>query len=264
MNIKYYLSADDNEKPLENILENGGFTGIFRTIGCIGDSLSSGEFESRDEEGNAGFHDLYEYSWGQFMARDIGSTVYNFSKGGMTAHCYMNEFADENGFWDEDRLCQAYIIALGSNDMYMEKRELGTAEDINSKAGDEKSESFAYCYGSIIKKIKELRPTARIFLMSMPRHGDSGDEIRARHAQLLEDFSRIFENTYLLDFYKYAPVYDADFRRRYFLNGHMNPAGYLLTARMTESYIDYIIRHNPEDFMQIGFIGTPYYNTSEK
>ena len=32
-------------------------------IGCIGDSLSSGEFESLDEAGNRGYHDMFEYSW---------------------------------------------------------------------------------------------------------------------------------------------------------------------------------------------------------
>jgi hypothetical protein len=37
----------------------------------------------------------------------------------------------------------------------------------------------------------------------------------------------------------------------------MNPAGYLLTARMIESYMDYIIRHNAEDFAEVGFIGLP-------
>ena len=37
--------------------------------------------------------------------------------------------------------------------------------------------------------------------------------------------------------------------------------GYVLIARMVERYIDYIIRKNPEDFKQVGFIGTDlYYN----
>ncbi len=42
----------------------------------------------------------------------------------------------------------------------------------------------------------------------------------------------------------------------------MTPAGYLLMAKFTMSYIDYIIRNNHEDFNQAGFIGTPlsYYN----
>lgn len=38
--------------------------------------------------------------------------------------------------------------------------------------------------------------------------------------------------------------------------GHLNPMGYALTAKMTASYIDYIIRHNTEDFKEVGFIGT--------
>ena len=63
MNINE-IFADVNEKPLDNIVEGYSNTSIFRTIGFIGDSLSSGEFESRDEEGNVGYHDMYEYSWG--------------------------------------------------------------------------------------------------------------------------------------------------------------------------------------------------------
>ena len=73
------------EKPLESYPAGGGLTPILRTVGCIGDSLSSGEFESLDAAGNKGYHDLFEYSWGQFMARDCGLLVRNFSRGGMTA-----------------------------------------------------------------------------------------------------------------------------------------------------------------------------------
>ena len=76
---------DNNEKPLDNLVTDGGFTGIFRTIACVGDSLSSGEFESIDDDGKKHYHDYYDYSWGQYMARMAGCTVYNFSKGGMTA-----------------------------------------------------------------------------------------------------------------------------------------------------------------------------------
>ena len=32
--------------------------------------------------------------------------------------------------------------------------------------------------------------------------------------------------------------------------------GYELTARMVMSYIDYIIRHNMDDFKHVGLIGT--------
>ena len=48
------LLYPENEKPLDRIVYDGGYTRIFRTIGCIGDSLSSGEFETRDKEGKPG------------------------------------------------------------------------------------------------------------------------------------------------------------------------------------------------------------------
>ena len=76
------------------------------------------------------------------------------------------------------------------------------------------------------------------------------------HAALLYDFGEKFDNTYVIDLLKYAPKYDEKFKENFYLLGHMNPMGYILTAKMTASYIDYIIRHNPEDFKEVGFIGT--------
>ena len=100
-------------KPLERLLPDGGWTSIFRTIGCVGDSLASGEFEGTDAQGSKTYHDVYEESWGQYMARIAGVRVYNFSRGGMTAKAYMESFADDRGFWNRDLACKAYIVALG-------------------------------------------------------------------------------------------------------------------------------------------------------
>jgi hypothetical protein len=36
----------------------------------------------------------------------------------------------------------------------------------------------------------------------------------------------------------------------------MNPSGYILTAELIDSYIDYIVRHNPDDFKNVGFINS--------
>ena len=44
----------------------------------------------------------------------------------------------------------------------------------------------------------------------------------------------------------------------------MNPKGYMLTAKMTMSYIDYIIRQHPEAFAQVGFIGKGVHNYTAK
>ena len=79
---------DFEDCPLQNIIRDGGMMNIFRTIGCIGDSLASGEFEYWDN-GQKGYWDFYEYSWGKQIERITGISVTNFSRGGMTAfHMY--------------------------------------------------------------------------------------------------------------------------------------------------------------------------------
>ena len=55
-----------SEKPLDTLVGLYSNTAVFRKIAFIGDSLSSGEFETVDANGNRGYHDLYEYSWGQY------------------------------------------------------------------------------------------------------------------------------------------------------------------------------------------------------
>ncbi|MBE5040516.1 SGNH/GDSL hydrolase family protein [Ructibacterium gallinarum] len=264
MDIKRFIAVPD-EKPLDHIVEDGGFTKVFRSIACIGDSLSSGEFESNCSNGGTGYHDFFEYSWGQYIAREAGINVLNFSRGGMTAKEYDESFAAMNGFWSEDKLCQAYIMALGVNDLFGKNQEVGTVEDINIDNRFANKPTFAGYYAKIIQSMKTMQPKAMFFLMTMPRTEDEEkNKKKGEHAELLYRMADFFDHTYVIDLYQYAPVYDAEFRRNFYLGGHMNPAGYILTAKMVMSYIDYIVRHNPEDFAQVGFIGKPYYNAKVK
>ena len=254
---------DENEKPLERLLPDGGFCGIFRTIGCVGDSLASGEFQTKKADGTWRFTDMYEYSWGQFIARTIGSKVYNFSKGGMTAKNYVTKFAEEKGFWDPALACQGYIIALGVNDLHNQKMEVGCIEDGDPSDWRNNKPTFAGYYMQIISRVREISPKSRIFLMTMPR-GRKDETLSERHAELLYQMAELFPFTYVIDLHRYAPVYDDEFRRNFYMDGHMSANGYLLTAKMVASYIDYIIRNHPDDFRQVGFIGTPFHNDKYK
>ena len=254
-----------DDKPLDKLIYDGGFCGILRTIGCIGDSLASGEFETNDGQGNKTYHDFYEYSWGQFIARNIGSKVYNFSQGGMTTLTYTDGWADHWGFFRADKLCNAYIIALGQNDIKFEEG-LGDISDIDLSDWRNNKRTFAGRYAQIIQRLQELSPRSKFFLMTIPRSPDDEQKtaIKDRHREILLEFEKMFPNIYLLDFRKYAPVYDEKFRENFYLGGHMNAAGYLLNARMVETYIDWIIRHNMKDFAQVGFWGTDFENIPEK
>jgi lysophospholipase L1-like esterase len=255
MDLEKFLYSNE-EEPLDKIVLDGGYARVFRTIGCIGDSLSSGEFESRNDEGVHGYHDYYDYSWGQFMARNAGIKVYNFSRGGMTAKGFMESFADECGVWTGEKRCQAYILALGVNDMYTKQVELGEVSDIDLENPKNNKPTFAGYYAQIIQRLKALQPDAIFFLVTLPNGDDALDP--DAHAKILHDMAEIFNNTYVINLRKYSPKFDSEFKSKFFVGGHMNAAGYILMAQMITSYIDYIVRHNLKDFSQVGFIGTPY------
>ena len=188
MKIYEYMSVGQNEKPLDRIVTDGGFCSIFRSIACIGDSLSSGEFESKKSDGTKVCHDFFEYSWGQFIGRSCGSKVYNFSCGGMTAKEYVENFADKMGYWDRGKACQAYIIALGVNDItrhIKNELELGSIADIDINDYRNNANTFVGYYSQIIQRIKQIQPRAKIFLVSPLKHGDEKAE---KKASVLEHF----------------------------------------------------------------------------
>lgn len=257
MEIKNFY-YDANEKPLDRICENGGATAIFRSIACIGDSLSSGKFQLPKKDGGYTYHDLYEYSWGQFIARMTGSSVQNFSRGGMTAKGYCDSFADEMGFWDKDKAAQCYIVALGVNDVtniINKNLEFGSMSDIAEDYRNNKK-TFAGYYAEIIARYKEISPYAKFFLVTCPKGSKEREALYDIHSKLIYDMAEHFDNTYVIDLRKYGEEYDDKFKENFFLNGHMTPTGYLYTAKIISSYIDYIIRKNPKDFKTVGLINT--------
>jgi hypothetical protein len=208
------------------------------------------------------YHDMFEYSWGQYISRMTGAKVYNFSRGGMTAKEYCETFAEENGFWDENKRCQCYIIALGVNDLLNQNMEVGSVFDVVLDDCEQNKPTFAGYYAKIIQKYKKIQPDAKFFLMTMPRENNDpeGGGIKLVFNDLLYKLAQLFENTFVLDFYNYAPIYDKSFKEKFYFYGHMNPMGYILTAKMVASYIDYIVRSHPTSFSQVGFIGTEFYD----
>ena len=262
MDLTLFLPAE-GEEPLQRIVDDGGFTAIFRTIACVGDSLASGEFESRDAEGNKGYHDMFEYSWGQYLARAVGCTVYNLSKGGMTAQEYLNFFGVQRCFFRKELAAQAYIIALGVNDLNFVAHDRyadgwGSMADVTEDWREHK-DSFYGCFAAIVQRYKEIQPEAKFFFITKPRNGEI-DEAADKHAKAMHEMAEHFSNSYVIDLGRYGPFLDDAFYDRFFLGGHMNPTGYILIAKMVMSFIDYIVRHHFEDFVQVPFMGTDLSN----
>lgn len=248
---------DKNEKPLDRLVEGYSNTSLFRSIAVIGDSLSSGEFEIWEDKGAARYYDMYEYSWGQFLARNCGTKVYNFSRGGMTAEEYLDFFGEKFSLWGRDKACQAYIIALGVNDIYNKDMEIGSIEDVDCRDYRNNKRTFVGNYAAIVSRYKDISPDAKFFFVTVP-NTDSPARDHKTFAMIdaIYSLAEHFDNAYVIDLYKYGPVHDETFREKFYLAHHMNPQGYLLMGKLIDSYIDYIIRHNPEDFKHVAFIGS--------
>lgn len=265
------------ENPIKNFIQGEGMVPIIRTLGCLGDSLSSGEHESRDQNDKVGFHDYYDYSWGQFIARKCGLKALNFSKGGYTAADFFirNDFPE---MLASHNLCQAYIIALGCNDLnlllkksdYCYPKGFGNLEEAVKNSFEENLNTFVGCYVNVLNKIRQANPKCRIFLVTIPVHSKDRKELvemKDKHAEFLRALPKYYEYLYILDLRKYAPDYSQEeFKNKYFLGSHLNAMGYKYTADMFITYIDYIINHNIEDFKQIGFVlyGNGVHNSREK
>ena len=72
------------------------------------------------------------------------------------------------------------------------------------------------------------------------------------------EFAEFFGNSYVIDLRKYGPVYDEEFKAKFYGGGHLNTLGDYFTALEVASYMDYLIRHNPRDFRETGLAGLPY------
>lgn len=117
--------------------------------------------------------------------------------------------------------------------------------------------TFAGYYGAIIQRYKEISPDSKFFFVTLPKTDtpERADKEKAMR-ELMYSLADKFDNSYVIDLYKYGPVYDKKFEEKFFMYYHMNPSGYIFTARIIDSYIDYIVRHNPKDFETVAFIGT--------
>lgn len=252
---------NDTERPLEHIIHDGGLTRIFRTAGVVGDSLSSGCMEYKDSSGNALGYDRYEFSWIQQMRGICGfDKAENFSVGGLTSKTFWTTQSQKVKNLREDganHKCQLYFIALGVNDIADTTMEVGTPNDISN----ESSTTFYGYYSRIIKLIQNQQPKARIFLVGLPNHnkmtvwGKRFKDFKNAIADMVNHFNFV----YYLDLYQYESAYDSEFQKMYFNGFHENALGYARTAWVISSYVDWYIRHNYEEFREVGFIGTDYH-----
>lgn len=251
---KLVMKMDDEaalDDPMTRIIRDGGMTSIFRTIGVVGDSLSAGEmaYGGSTDEFTTKYVDIYDLSWIQFLARACGSTAHNFAQGGLNTRNFLSDLGGHlTNMLDEGKKCQAYFIALGHNDSNYGV-DVGTPDDINLDDPTQNADTYYGNYARIISTIKTVEPHAKIFCICMKSSGYAAYNAAIRH------MATIFTNVYIIDFETHYPKLETVWE---YTEGHGNVMGYLNYSWQIGTYVDWIIRHNRDEFKYVQFIGTNY------
>lgn len=251
--VDKYIDIDDKpaDVPLATPVVGGGLTNIFDKIFCIGDSLTRGALEGVDVPPEKWDNELL-YSYPKQLERTLGNTVYNEGRSGSTAKSWYNELGNRLDI--SEQYSNAYIIALGTNDIATEGSFTGSISDINVNNPSLNADTAVGWYGRIIQKIKTNVPYAKIFCVGIPYTRNTPEQITEAN-QKIKDISSLL-GCYFLDMQKYGIQLDQveEFKTKYYKGGHLNCMGYKWWSDQIASYIDWIINHKPDDFWNTPFV----------
>lgn len=252
-------------KPLEQVLDTPRFAGLIHQWAFIGDSLNSGEVYINNSTGQKVI-DAYEWSWGQAICRLCGTQGTNFSRGGLMASTWWNAYVDKadkevgyhTGGTNEkftDRKFNAYTICLGTNECN-QSYNIGSVADVDLSNYNNNKESFYGYYCKIIQYIREINPSAKIFLITIPiLYHSKGESYGVNTA--IRTIANMFDNCFLVDLYKYIPE-NSELESKYRFWGHLTAAGYQWMGYVMANLFSYIIENNLASFKNVPFIGTQY------
>lgn len=264
--IKDVIKNVNSENPLSVIITDGGLAGIFESYACCGDSLTQGVFD-RTNGVAMDFNATSFNSYPSQLARITGCKVFNLGNAGATAcnseqsikdwHSYLQTARVNKWFTDEFKP-KAYIFAIGTNDIGYYDSFTGNVEtdiDVNDYNNNDTTTSVGGL-ATMIQKAKELQPKAIIFVETI----DNTRNVKLARDEANEKIRAIANklDCYLIDMAKYWIQEDevSEWVSKYQNGGHLNAMGYLLKTQARITYIDWIIRNNPEKFKEIQFIGT--------
>lgn len=132
------------------------------------------------------------------------------------------------------------------------KYKIGTVEDINLGDYTQNPDTYYGNYGKIIQKIQEMQPKAKIFILTDPLKSVEN----AGYNSAVREIAGIFKSVYLVDLYTYGTaLYNSGFLYQQKRGGHYNAVGYFICAMIISTYIDWIMKKNPNEFREIEFIG---------
>lgn len=207
----------------------------FRSFGVIGDSLSVGCVTAGGDYGYTA-RNLY-FSWGQYIARKLGTNCVNIGKSGVTVKGWLTDVDCYPYFNSTAKQCQCYVIALGVNDINV-STTVGSSSDIHVDDYTLNADTFYGNYGKIISLIKEKYEKAKIFICTIPYPYGEGSNAYPYNTAI-RTIATLFDDVYLVDarltnnnlLFKNPKMVAS------YINGHYTPIGYKI---MSDNYLKII------------------------
>lgn len=200
----------------------------FKKILCIGDSLTAGQFDYK-EDGVTKEFNAPEYSYPSYLKAITGRDTTNAGDAGETTVSWY-ELHGQEDFSGHD----ACIIMLGRND-YVSGRETT-------------SEERATAFANIVTKVRADNPQIPIFMATLINYY-KGDAAEAMNEDIRT--AATANNCYLLDIAAYGRMVLSDDAY-----SHCTAEGYYTLAEYFFRYISYIMHNNYTDFKTVQFVGT--------
>lgn len=233
--------ANSTENPCDY---NGDEITVFNKILCIGDSLTSGTFNYREDRSTSHYVEYAKYSYPNFLKKLTGCDVVNMGNGGKSsAEWYEQHENDDLSGYD------CAIIQLGVNDQ-IRYGEFGTTSQT--------------AFTNIINKLKTENNNIKIFVaniipaLSYSNAGyiEFSDDLLA----WVETINQTDPNVIPLNIQRYGHTKSLDISTGSdaYNCGHLSALGYRRLAEDYKHYISYYINANKRQFKEIQFIGTNY------
>lgn len=162
---------------------------LFETIGVVGDSYASGASGESSSATTAVDHN--NISWCQMLARRNGVDVANYTKGGLSTRTWLTNSTVGLTKLLSDNPKGLYILALIRNDYNIENNGetgyIGSIADITEYNLGSYPDSFYGNYATIIERIQNHAPNAKIVLMT----GDyvSSNELGTSYNNAVEEIA---------------------------------------------------------------------------
>lgn len=139
---------------------------MFEKFGIIGDSYACGTIYVF-EDGKVQYYGSYErLSWGQILARKLGTTCTNFSKGRLSTRTWLESESGLQALLAAEPQ-NIYYLMLGINDKEVYGNTgIGSLDDIKEDH-NQNADTFYGNYGKIICEILNHAPDAKLIMSTM-------------------------------------------------------------------------------------------------